>query len=91
VNSTLSLSVCYLWNVVAKECPTHTRWFIWYEVHVYDVCPIEPGRRAPAGWGEKLLVRKAVNMGSGPTVIGSPVTRNLPGRRSRIFFSFYLV
>jgi hypothetical protein len=53
-NFTLSLSVCYLWNVIPKECSTHTHtgWFIWYEVHVYgDLCPLEPGRRAPAHGG----------------------------------------
>jgi hypothetical protein len=89
----------FLISLLPVECGTqgmlhtHTRWFIWYEVHVHDVCRIEPDRLAPTDWpgGGRPVVRKAVNMAAERKVIGGSGTRNLTRRRSRIFSSFYLV
>jgi hypothetical protein len=61
---------------------------------MYTVCALSSptdGRQQTGGRGERLVVRKAVNMAAERTVIGGPATRNLTRRRSPIFFSFYLV
>lgn len=93
-NSTRFLSVCYLWNVVPKECSTHIRGGSFGMRCMYTVCALSSptdGRQQTGGRGERLVVRKAVNMAAERTVIGGPATRNLTRRRSPIFFSFYLV
>jgi len=64
-NSTLSyLSATCGMRHLRNASHTYTTWFIWYEVLVCDVCPVEPGRRAPADWGRETAGQEGGEHGS---------------------------